>query len=126
MSKHIIGYILSGGIPLVTAVTLIVLAARYGTGAVKEMACIVIRFWQDFLDSLNSDGGHIALLAVMTWLGMVGMGLSVAKADDLFVGAFTALLILLKSAGSNKTRRDRPAPETSETTPEQTPTQEHQ
>lgn len=72
--------------------------------------CRVMRAWQDFLDTLNTDGGHILLLAIMVWLGMIGMKYAVPKSDDLYVGAFTALLILLKSAGSNKTRRDRPSP----------------
>jgi hypothetical protein len=81
----------------------------------KRFSCQVIRLWQDFLDSLNSDGGHIALLTVMVWLGMFGIKYELPKAEDLFVGAFTALLILLKVAGSNKTRRDRPGPTEEET-----------
>jgi hypothetical protein len=79
----------------------------------NAFACTVMRFWQDALDSLNTDGGHILLLAIMVWLGMLGLQVEMPKADELFIGAFTALLILLKSAGSNKTRRDRPSPESS-------------
>lgn len=70
----------------------------------------VVKLWQDFLDSLNSDGGHILLLAFLSVLGMAGMVYGLPKSDDMYIGAFTALLILLKSAGSNKTRRDRVVP----------------
>jgi hypothetical protein len=80
----------------------------------QRIACTIVRFWQDFLDSLNSDGGHLLLLSIMVWLGMIGMKYALPKAEDLYIGAFTALLILLKTAGSNKTRRDRPAPESDE------------
>lgn len=107
-TTHAIVYALSACTAIAIFVTLIVLASKFGTGPIQRMSCIVIRFWQDFLDSLNSDGGHILLLAVMVWLGMVGAKLAFPKSEDLFVGAFTALLILLKSAGSNKSRRERP------------------
>lgn len=92
----------------------------------KELPCTIMRFWQDFLDSLNSDGGHIVLLALLVAAGMAGIKFGLAKADDLFIGAFTALLILLKTAGSNKTRRDRPTPivETSTATITETATNE--
>lgn len=109
MSPHVAIYILIGSL-LVGFAVIVGLAAKFGNGAVRNIACIVMTGWQDFLDSLNSDGAHILILAIMVWLGMVGMKIMIPKADDLFVGAFTALLILLKTAGSNKTRRDRPAP----------------
>ena len=98
---------------------------------IEAIPCTVMRLWQDFLDSLNSDGGHILLLMLLVGAGMAGIKYGFTKADDLFIGAFTALLILLKSAGSNKTRRDRPSPtettstvtatETSTATPEVKP-----
>lgn len=109
MTPHVAVYILIGSL-LIGLAGIILLAARFGNGAVRNIACIIMTGWQDFLDSLNSDGAHILILAIMVWLGMLGMKIMIPKADELFIGAFTALLILLKSAGSNKTRRDRPAP----------------
>lgn len=66
---------------------------------------VAIRAWQDFLDSLNTDGGHIVLLAAFVFV-CVGLN-SLSGHIELFAGA---LLGYLKGAGSNKTRRDQPAP----------------
>lgn len=74
-----------------------------------------MRFWQDFLDSLNSDGGHILNLTLLVCLGMVAMFYQLPKGEDLFIGALAGLLVMLKTAGSNKTRRDRPLPESTTT-----------
>lgn len=53
-------------------------------------------WWRSFLDSLDSDGGHIfVLLALMA----VGMSMHTPSVVD---GAFGALLLALKNAGSNK------------------------
>lgn len=69
------------------------------------------RVWQDFLDSLNTDGGHIVLLAVFVMV-CVEVG-SLSSHIELFSGA---LLGYLKGAGSNKSRRDQPIPGPSRTT----------
>lgn len=68
----------------------------------KSFACGVMRFWQDFLDSLNSDGGHILLLiGLFAWFNM-------DAGFEKFSGeVMGALLMYLKMAGSNKTRRER-------------------
>lgn len=86
----------------------------YIIGALIVLA-VAIRFanvmtlWQDFLDSLNTDGGHILLLALFVLICCLkweAMG-DLQKYQGELVGA---LLLMLKQAGSNKTRRDRSAP----------------
>jgi hypothetical protein len=62
--------------------------------------------WQEFLDSLDSDGGKILVLILATAMGLVGLYLKIDKAEILFVGAGSALLAVLKMTGSNKDRRD--------------------
>lgn len=67
--------------------------------------CTLMRFWQDLLDSLNSDGGHILLLVALFWWfrGDTAM--------EKYMGeVMGALLMYLKMAGSNKARRESPAP----------------
>lgn len=66
----------------------------------------MMKHWHDFLDSLDSDGGHIFLLLMLMGVGMIGLRFNVAKAEDILTGAFGALLMSLKNAGSNKDRRD--------------------
>lgn len=63
------------------------------------------RVWQDLLDSLNTDGGHIVLLAVFVIICVEVA--SLAAHVELFAGA---LLGYLKGSGSNKSRRDQPIP----------------
>ncbi len=75
----------------------------------------IIRLWQDFLDSLNTDGGHILLLALAVTIGPK-LGLPEQYRAELIGG----LLMYLKTAGSNKTRRDRLIPSTKETVREET------
>jgi hypothetical protein len=73
--------------------------------------CPFMRFWQDMLDSFNSDGGHILLL-VLLFFWFRGDA-SMEKYAGEVMGA---LLMYLKMVGSNKTRRDTPAPEPTEET----------
>ncbi len=72
---------------------------------IQALPCTVMRFWQDLLDSLNSDGGHIFLLGLFVIL--CNRYTAMSNHEELFLGA---LLGYLKGAGSNKTRRDRPTP----------------
>lgn len=58
------------------------------------------------LDSLNTDGGHILILAVAITVGPK-LGLPEQYRAEMVGG----LLMYLKMAGSNKTRRDRLIPE---------------
>lgn len=87
----------------------------------KELPCTLMRFWQDMLDSLNSDGGHILLLGIFVFLCVRYKAME--NHEELFLGA---LLGYLKASGSNKTRRDRPTPtlETSTATITETATTE--
>ncbi len=64
--------------------------------------------WHDFLDSLDSDGGKIGILLFLMFLGAEFSRLAIPKAEDIIIGAFGALLIALKSSGSNKDRREGP------------------
>ncbi len=77
---------------------------------IDSYVCTVIRFWQDFLDSLNTDGGHIILLIVLI---EIFLGHNAEAYLDLAIGA---LLMKLKDAGSSKARRDRPVHEMVQTT----------
>lgn len=65
----------------------------------------LIRVWQDFLDSLDTGGGHLLLLSVFAII------FAHVPALDKYEGELIgALLMGLKVAGSNKTRRDTPTP----------------
>ncbi len=66
--------------------------------------------WQDFLDSLDTGGGHLLLLSVFA-IVFACFG-NLEKYEGELIGA---LLMGLKVAGSNKTRRDRPIPITTVT-----------
>lgn len=76
----------------------------------EVMITKIMLFWQDFLDSLNSDGGHILLLIVLVGFGVLGVHYAVPKADDIYLLAAGSLFTVLKVSGSNKTRRERPVP----------------
>ncbi len=65
-----------------------------------------MRYWHDFLDSLDSDGGHIFILGMIIIAGMAAIHFQIMKADTIVDGAFGALLLALKDAGSNKDHRD--------------------
>ena len=60
--------------------------------------------WKTFLDSLDSGGGHILILLLL----MVGsfavlrFDWATMKAGEIITGAFGALLMMLKSVGSNR------------------------
>lgn len=70
---------------------------------------IAMRLWQDFLDSFDSQGGHLLLL-VLLLIVLPHLGLTDAqKFEGEVIGA---LLMGLSAARSNKTRRDTPTPPT--------------
>lgn len=58
--------------------------------------------WRNFLDSLDSDGGHIFVLIVLMTAGMVLTHFGHMDGSNIIAGAFGALLALTKSAGSNR------------------------
>lgn len=80
----------------------------------RQLVCVIVRACQDLLDCLNTDGGHILIfLILIAWLKWNPI---LEKHSELIIGG---LLLILKAAGSNKTRRDAPSPiveETKETT----------
>jgi hypothetical protein len=62
----------------------------------------MINTWSKFLDTIDSSGGHLALLTGLILLGMGSYLLSIPKAEDIMMGAFGALLMALKGTTSNK------------------------
>jgi hypothetical protein len=66
----------------------------------------MMRSWHDFLDSLDSDGGHIIVLLALIVIGAVAFRHGFPKAEDVIMGAFGALLLMLKAAGSNREHRE--------------------
>ena len=64
----------------------------------------MIQFWRDLLDSLDSTGGHICLLMGLLMFGALGEHYNLPKADDIFIGSFTALMVYLKTTISNQAR----------------------
>lgn len=63
--------------------------------------------WQDFLDSLDTDGGHLLILIVGVAGGIVAVITGHEQIGNTIVSATSgALLRDLQSAGSNKRRRE--------------------
>lgn len=65
-----------------------------------------VAVWGEFLDTLDSPGGHIAL-----WVSGIGFGVGVVwigfdvLGDRLIAGSITGLGIALKTANSNAKRK---------------------
>lgn len=61
-------------------------------------------WWRLWLDSLDSNGGHLFLLATIIIIGMVLLKFqwSAQKAGELVTGAFGAMLAMLKTVTSNR------------------------
>lgn len=70
-----------------------------------------VRIFERLLDSLDSSGGHIALLLLLMVIGIGMLHTQIPKGEDVMAGAFGALLLSLKTAHSNHTRHkpDPPA-----------------
>lgn len=58
--------------------------------------------WRSFLDSLDSGGGHIFTLFVLICLGGAMFFFDNTAGGQIITGAFGALLMMLKSVGSNR------------------------
>jgi hypothetical protein len=67
-----------------------------------------MRVWHDFLDSIDSDGGTRFILMLLIGVGIFGTHFGIMKSEEITTGAFGALLMTMKDAGSNKDRRDGP------------------
>ncbi len=75
---------------------------RYGPQAMDGVN--TMGWWRTFLDSLDSNGGHIFILVglVVAGFGVLHFDGQNMKAGELVTGSFGALLMMLKSAGSNR------------------------
>lgn len=62
--------------------------------------------WHNFLDSLGTDGGRILCLFVLLGVGIICSGYKVAGAEAILSGAFGALLLALKTTGTNKQQQN--------------------
>ena len=76
----------------------------------------IVNAWERWLDTLDSSGGHIALLFMLLIVGVVMEQFGMAKGEDVQMGAFGGLLMTLKTAHSNFARHqpEAPKPETQE------------
>ena len=61
-------------------------------------------WWRTFLDSIDTNGGHILilLLLIVGGFAVLRFDWATGKAGEIVTGAFGALLMMLKSAGSNR------------------------
>ena len=68
-----------------------------------------LNFWERFLDSLSTEGGHIVLWIATLLLGAVFVKMGIEYGHEIMVGAIAGLGISLKSATrSNNTRLNKP------------------
>lgn len=65
----------------------------------------LVCIWERLLDTLDTSGGHIFILAMLLLVGVSMTQLSIAKGEDVMMGAFGALLLALKTAHSNYARQ---------------------
>lgn len=65
----------------------------------------MMQVWHDFLDSLDSSGGHIVVLFIMIVVASIAYRHGFPKAEDLGEEAFGAMLLALKSVYSNRERK---------------------
>lgn len=59
---------------------------------------------KDLLDSLDTPGGHIGVLILLVLLGVALSTFHIAKGEDILVGAFAALLAMLRGTVTNSSR----------------------
>jgi len=60
-----------------------------------------MRMWHLFLDSIDSNGGHVAVLIFLMLIGFVMMRLGMMQGEAIVTGAFGAILFKMKDSGSN-------------------------
>lgn len=58
--------------------------------------------WRSFLDSLDTNGGHIFLLFVLICVGFIVFVYDATAGGTIVTGSFGALLMMLKSSGTNR------------------------
>lgn len=66
----------------------------------------IVCIWERLLDTLDSSGGHIAVLILLLLVGVGMVKFGVTKGEDVMMGAFGALLLALKTASSNHARNN--------------------
>jgi hypothetical protein len=73
-----------------------------GTAAVMDRRAL--GWWPLFLDSLDTNGGHILILVIIMVTGFLGLRFewSAMKSGELVTGAFGALLLMLRTVTSNR------------------------
>ena len=72
------------------------------------MTNVRVNLWERFLDSLSTEGGHIAVWMTLLVAGALCVKLSIAYGHEIMVASLTGLGICLKgSARSNLTRQMR-------------------
>ena len=55
-----------------------------------------IRLWREWLESLNTSGGHILVLALGILFGAVLLHKGMAEGKEVLIGASAALLAILR------------------------------
>ena len=58
--------------------------------------------WRCFLDSLDSDGGHVVILCAFVIGGVWLFQRDATAGGQIITGSFGALLMMLRAVGSNK------------------------
>lgn len=66
----------------------------------------LIRFWAAGIDTFDSTGGHIVIAFALIVVGAVMLACQVPHGDDVLMGAFGALLALLRTTQSNHARQN--------------------
>lgn len=67
--------------------------------------------WKELLDSLDTPGGHIAVMVLLVLLGVSLVYFNIAKGEDVLVGAFAALLAMLRGTVTNSSRTNGQSPQ---------------
>lgn len=65
-----------------------------------------MKFWHDFLDSLGTDGGRIFCLFALVGIGIFALKTNTPGSEGILTGAFGALLLALKTTGTNKDQQN--------------------
>ena len=66
--------------------------------------------WRCFLDSLDTDGGHIVILCCFVGGGVLLFRYDATAGGQIITGAWAALLVLLNRKGSNREQLSKDAP----------------
>ncbi len=70
----------------------------------SQSDCGTMTIWERLLDSLDTSGGHIFIMLLLLLIGIAMNKSGMPKGDEIVIGAFSALLMALKSVNSNHHR----------------------